>query len=341
MLQAIMKKPGVIDYIEINKPRPKDNEILIKVKRMGICGSDIHVFKGTHPYTNYPIVQGHEISGIIEEVGNSIEDYNPGDRIIIIPQLTCGKCYPCKHGMYHICDNLKVLGFQINGAAQEYIALDSKMVLKIPDSLDLDEGAIIEPAAVALHAVKKGGEIGNKKILVLGGGTVGNLVAQSAKSLGGSKVMITDISDFKLEIAKKYNIDFTVNSNKEDIDKTILNNFSKDKADIIFECVGIQNTISQAISVARKGSKIIVVGVYGEKPIVDMGLVQDHELIVIGSLMYQKNDFLEIIELVSEGKIDLKKLITTRFSFLNFNDAYKYILENKNKVMKVIINFSN
>ncbi len=340
MLQAIMIKPGKIEFNEIEKPKPKKNEVLVKVERIGICGSDIHVFKGLHPYTDYPIVQGHEASGTIEEIGSQVEDFNIDDKVILLPQVTCGKCYPCRNGMYHICNDLKVMGFQTNGIAQEYIALSEEMVLKIPKDITYDEGAMMEPTAVAIHAISRGGNISNKKVLVLGAGPIGNLVSQVAKGQRASKVMVTDRSDFRLNIAKECGIDFTINPDHQDLNKTIIDNFGEDGVDIIFECVGIQETISQAISIARKGTKVIVVGVYGEKPIVDLGLVQDRELSLIGTLMYQKNDFFKAIKLIENGKLQLKKLITDEFSFSKFLEAYDHILEKKDKVMKVIIHFN-
>ncbi len=337
MLRAIMTKPGQIDYTEIEKPAPVKNEVLVKIKRIGICGSDLHVFHGKHPYTDYPIVQGHEVSGTIEEIGPSVDGFDPGDKVTLMPQITCGTCYHCKNGMYHICNELKVIGFQINGAAQEYFAINKDMVLKIPGNITFDEGAMIEPAAVAVHALGRGGDISGKKVLVMGAGPIGNLVGQVAKGLGASKVMITDLSPFRLNIAKECGIDFTLNSREEALEKAILENFGEDGLDIILECVGSQETISQAISVARKGSKIIIVGVFGEKPVVDLGLVQDRELSLIGTLMYQKNDFLKAIELLKEGRLQLKRLITDRFSFSDFMEAYTYILDKKDKIMKVMI----
>ncbi len=337
MLRAVMTKPGVVNYEKIEKPVPGKDEILVKIKRLGICGSDIHVFYGKHPSTDYPIVQGHEVSGTIEELGPAVYGFTLGEKVVLMPQVTCSRCYSCMNGMYHICDELKVMGFQTNGAAQEYFAINKEMVLKIPENITLEEGAIIEPAAVALHALGRGGNISGKKVLVLGAGTIGNLVGQTAKGLGASKVVITDLSVFRLNLAKECGIDFTVNSTEEDLEKAILENLGQDRADMILECVGSQETISQAISVARRGSKIIIVGVYGERPTVDLGLVQDRELSLIGTLMYQKNDFLKAIELAKAGELHLKRLITDHFPFLNFIDAYKYISEKKDKIMKVMV----
>ncbi|MHB1348186.1 MAG: zinc-dependent alcohol dehydrogenase, partial [Candidatus Humimicrobiaceae bacterium] len=300
-------------------------------------GSDIHVFHGLHPYTNYPVIQGHEVSGIVDEIGSKVNLFYPGDNVIFMPQVTCGNCYSCKNGMYHICDSLKVMGFQTDGAAQEYFAVSQDRVLKLPSNLSYDEGAMIEPVSVAVHAVRKAGNVLNKKIIVLGAGTIGNLVGQVAKGLGAREVIITDISDFRLEIAKSCGIDFTLNPKNEDLGSVITKNFGVDKADFIFECIGSQVTINQAISIARKGSYIIIVGVFGEKPVVDIGIVQDHELNLIGTLMYQRIDYEMALKLASGGLLLLDKLITDVFPFKEYLNAYNYIEEKKYKVMKVLI----
>ena len=120
MKQAVMTDPGKIEFRDVEKPIPGSDEILIQITRIGICGSDIHVYHGLHPYTGYPVVQGHEVSGVVAEVGDSVHGFEPGDPVTFMPQITCGRCYPCRHGQDHICDSLKVMGFQADGAAQEY-----------------------------------------------------------------------------------------------------------------------------------------------------------------------------------------------------------------------------
>ena len=133
MKQAVMTAPGKIEFRDVEAPTPNDDEVILATKRIGVCGSDIHVFHGLHPYTSYPVVQGHEIGGVVYAVGKNVTDLKPGDKITFMPQMVCGECYPCKHGMYHICESLKVMGFQTGGAAQEYFALPRENVLKLPD----------------------------------------------------------------------------------------------------------------------------------------------------------------------------------------------------------------
>lgn len=337
MLQAVMTQPGKIEIHEVDKPAPKAGEALIRVRRIGVCGSDIHVYHGTHPYTGYPVVQGHEVGGTVAELGAGVSGFAIGDTVVFMPQVTCGTCYPCRHGMYHICDNLKVMGFQTGGAAQEYFAVPAEMVLKLPPALSLDEAALIEPISVAAHALARYGSVAGKKVVVLGAGTIGNLVAQVAQASGAEKVLITDVSDYKLDKARECGIAAAVNPTRVSLGEAILENFGPAKADVILECVGVQETITQAVSLARKGSVIVVVGVFGKKPQVDLGLVQDRELSLVGTLMYRKADFERAIELAAAGKLALKPLVTQRFAFRDYLQAYQAIESSAGRYMKVMI----
>lgn len=337
MRQAVMIQPGKIIFNDIPVPDINDNEVLIRIKRIGVCGSDIHVYHGAHPYTTYPVVQGHEVSGVIEKTGSLIKHFEPGDQVVFMPQVTCGECYPCRHGLYHICDHLKVMGFQTSGAAQDYFPINVDKVLKVPESISLDEAAMIEPIAVAVHAVRRAGGVLGKKVMVLGAGTIGNLVGQCALAGGAKDVLITDIQAYKIKQAVLCGFKNTLNSRDQDLAEGILKTFGQDKADVILECVGHQDTIDQAISLARKGSTVVIVGVFAQKPVVDVGLIQDRELNILGTLMYQKEDYEKAIEYVSQKKLNLSTLITHRFSFDQYREAYRAIENSHGEYMKVMI----
>ncbi|MBN2469760.1 MAG: alcohol dehydrogenase catalytic domain-containing protein [Anaerolineae bacterium] len=337
MKQAVMTAPGMIAFREIDRPVPGPEQVLIAVKRIGVCGSDIHVFHGKHPYTSYPVVQGHEVSGVVAETGANVIGFGPGDRVVFMPQVTCGECYPCRHGMYHICESLKVMGFQTSGAAQEYFAIDAGLVLKVPDDFDLDYAAMIEPIAVGVHAVRRGGDVRGKNVVVLGAGTIGNLTGQVARALGAKSVLITDISPFKLQKALECGFDHVANPNEENLGEAIARVFGPAKADLILECVGVEATITQAIEHARKGSTIVIVGVFGEKPRTDLGLVQDRELSLVGTLMYQQADYETAIALTTGGKLRLQALITAHYPFARYLEAYHAIEDAHGESLKVII----
>jgi len=337
MLQQVMIAPGKIEFRDIDKPVPKGNEVLIKVMSIGICGSDIHVYHGKHPFTKYPVTQGHEVSGQIVELGKNVNNLFVGQKVTVQPQVVCGKCYPCRHGKYNVCEELKVMGFQTKGLASEYFAVDAAKVTPLPDDMDFDEGAMIEPLAVAVHAIRQFGDITGKKVVVLGAGPIGNLVAQTAKGMGASKVMITDLSDIRLSIAKECNIDYCINTRNFDLGDAIAEKFGPDKADVIYDCAGNDISMGQAIKYARKGSVIVLVAVFSKLANVDLAVLNDHELDLKTSMMYRNEDYIKAIRLVSGGKVLLKPLITQRFPFKDYQKAYEYIDANTEKTMKVII----
>lgn len=337
MLQQVMTAPGQIEFREIANPVAGPGQVLLKMMKIGVCGSDIHVYHGEHPFTTYPVTQGHEVSAEVAALGEGVEGFALGQKVTIQPQVVCGKCYPCTHGKYNLCEELKVMGFQTTGAASTLFAVDAEKVTPLPDNVSHDEGAMIEPVAVAVHAVKQFPKIQGCKVAVLGAGPIGILVAQSAKAMGAHQVMITDISDYRLEKARECGVDFAENTGKVDFGGAMLQHFGSDKADVIYDCAGNDVTMGQAIRYARKGSTIILVAVYTGMATVDLAVLNDHELDLNTSMMYRNEDYLDAIRLVSEGKIRLRPLMSRHFAFRDYLKAYQYIDENREKTMKVLI----
>jgi L-iditol 2-dehydrogenase len=339
MQQAVMTGPGRIEFRQVAVPPVGPGHLRVKINRIGICGSDIHVFHGKHPYTSFPVVQGHEVSGTVEGVGAEVSGFGLGDRVTIMPQVVCGTCQPCRTGRGHICDHLKVMGFQTTGTASESFVVDAAKCLAFPDSMSFEEGAMIEPLAVAVHALGRLEAVAGKKIAVYGAGPIGNLVAQAARGLGASAVLITDMSEHRLMLARDCGIDFAVNPDTEDLAAAIARCFGPDRADAALECVGVQATMAQAIANARKGSDIVVVGVFGERPVVDLGLVQDRELRLIGTLMYTREDYRQAIGLITAGRVSLGPLMSAHYPFAHYLEAYQFIERNRDQSMKVFIDF--
>lgn len=336
MLQAVMTQPGHIVYQDVPQPTAGPGQIKVKMKRIGVCGSDIHVWHGKHPYTSYPVVQGHEVSAEVVEADPGVDGFAAGDRVTIQPQVVCGKCYPCTHGLYNDCEELRVMGFQTTGMASEYFVVDAQKALPLPADMSWDHGAMIEPLAVAVHAVRRFGDVAGKSVLVLGGGPIGNLVAQAARAMGAERVLLTEPSAFRREVAQACGIDATDPAGAE-LDGAISRRLGPDRADVIFECVGIEATIGQAVSLARKGSTIVAVGVCAQPIRMDMGLVQDHELTVLGSAMYRVEDYREAIRLVGAGSIQFDPLITDHIPFREYARAYRLIDGAGDRAMKVLI----
>ncbi len=337
MLQQVMTAPGKITFREVPIPTPGPDQVLVRIKRIGICGSDIHVYHGSHPFTSYPVTQGHEVSGQIAGVGEYVSDLHLGQKVTIEPQVFCGRCYPCLHGKYNLCEKLKVMGFQTTGTASEYFAVNASNVTPLPEKMDYDDGAMIEPLAVTIHAVKRFPEIKGAKAVVLGCGPIGILLCQSLKAFGASKVLATDISDTRLNIARSIGVDYVVNTMNNDYSAALLDAYGTDKADVIFDCAGTDITMDQAIQNARKGSTIILVAVFGKTAHVDLAKLNDSELDLNTSMMYRHEDYLDAIRFVNEGKIQLKPLQSKHFPFKEYLNAYKFIEDNRESTMKVII----
>ena len=339
MIQMTLSAPKTITMSEAPVPEPKAGEVVIKIESSGICGSDIHAYYNKHPFVSLPIITGHEFSGTISATGAGVTDFKIDDRVTVMPQVYCEDCLNCKAGRYNICSTLKVIGCQTPGASQEYLAVDAKLVLKLPDEMSFDTGAMLEPIAVGIHACKRatGGGVKDKKVVVQGAGTIGNLAAQAAKVLGADSVIITDMIDTRLEVAKKCGIDRTINIAKQNTVQEIEKHFGKNAADVIIECVGVQSAIDQAINIGRKGSDIIVAGVFGDHTTVNMGLVQDKELNLIGTLMYTKEDWLDAIRFVTEKTINPEPLMSARFSLPELGTAFQYIEDNKETALKVLV----
>lgn len=333
-----MTAPGAIEFREVEIPEIGENQVLIKIMKIGICGSDIHVYHGEHPFTTYPVTQGHEVSGEIVKTGSAVRGLTPGLKVTVQPQVVCGKCYPCRHGKYNLCEELKVMGFQTTGMASHYFAVDASKVTPLPEIMTFDEGAMIEPLAVAVHAVKQAGDVRGRNIVVLGAGPIGNLVAQTARGMGAAGVMITDISDLRLKKAAECGVEHCINTKHEDLGQAIFDAFGPDKADIIYDCAGNNTTMGQAITYARKGSVIILVAVFAGMATIDLAVANDHELDIKSTMMYRSEDYDDAIRLTAQNKVRLAPLVSAHFAFKDYLDAYKYIDANRETTMKVIIN---
>jgi len=336
--QAIMIKPGVIEFGEIAKPEIlAPNEVLLKIQKIGVCGSDIHVFHGEHPATPYPVVQGHEYSATIEAVGEAVTKAKPGMKATARPQLVCGECGPCKRGQYNACQELKVQGFQAPGVAQEYFVVPEDRLIIFPDSMSFEHGAMIEPAAVGAHSTSRTTGIEGKNVVVSGAGTIGNLVAQFAKARGAKKVLITDVSSYRLDKAKECGIEETLNVMETSFDEGVKDCFGNEGFQVGMEAAGVQASLDSLMANVEKGGDVVILGVYAKNPTVNMFYLGEHELNVFGSMMYKHEDYEAAVEMISNGKINLEPLISKHFPFEEYQQAYKFIEEQGEKTMKVII----
>lgn len=341
MRQAILVEPKHIEFKEVAEPKAADltaHQILVNIKRIGICGSEIHSYHGLHPATFYPVVQGHEYSGVVMAVGSEVTVCKPGDHITARPQLVCGKCNPCKRGQYNVCEHLRVQAFQADGAAQDFFVVDDDRVAKLPEDMSLDYGAMIEPSAVGAHASNRT-DVKGKNVVVSGAGTIGNLIAQFCIARGAKNVLITDVSDLRLAKARECGIKHTLNITKKTLKEAAQELFGEEGYQVGFEVAGVEVSIRSLMETIEKGSDIVVVAVFAKDPALSMFYLGEHELRLIGSMMYRHEDYLTAIDYVSKGIVNLKPLVSNRFAFEEYDDAYKFIDTHRETSMKVLIDF--
>lgn len=331
-----MTAPGTIGLREVPKPTPDAGQVLLRIRRIGVCGSDVHVFHGMHPFTKFPVVQGHEFSASVEAVGNGVHGLKPGMKATAMPQLVCKKCSSCRRGDYHICDHLKVQGFQAPGCAQEWFVVPAENLVPLPEDFTWEQGAMVEPTAVAVHAVGRAGDVAGKNVVVFGAGPIGNLVAQVAQA-GGAKVLITDLSPYRLEIAQKCGLHQVSLARQESLEDATRQVFGPVGFDVALECVGVKDTLTTAVKHIAKGGTIVVVGVFAKSVELDVGLIQDRELNLRGSLMYKREDYEQAIELISAGKVRTQPLESEHFSLRDYLAAYELIKNRGEESMKVFI----
>jgi len=348
MKQAEMVKPGQIAVSDVARPAPGKGETLIRVAVSGICGSDVHAWLGEHPFISCPVVPGHEFSGVIAELGphpsplpKGEGELRVGQKVTVEPNLVCGSCYNCHRGKYNICMKLKVIGCQAPGAMAEYLVVPAAKVVPLPETMSYEEGALVEPLAVAVHAMARGGYPGGKKVVILGAGTIGLLTMQVAKAHGAAAALQVDIVPRRLALARELGADCVANAQEQDLASAIREFFGADGADIIYECVGVESTIASAIQVARKGSSIVVAGVFGKKSCVDMALVQDHELELIGTLMYTRTDFEEAIRLITAERVQVLPLVSHRYDLVQAAEAFETAQHGGEGAMKVLVYVGN
>lgn len=341
MRQAILVEPKHIEFKEVAEPKAADltaHQVLVNIKRIGICGSEIHSYHGLHPATFYPVVQGHEYSGVVMAVGSEVTVCKPGDHITARPQLVCGKCNPCKRGQYNVCEHLRVQAFQADGAAQDFFVVDDDRVAKLPEGMSLDYGAMIEPSAVGAHA-SNSTDVKGKNVVVSGAGTIGNLIAQFCIARGAKNVLITDVSDLRLAKARECGIKHTLNITKKTLKEAAQELFGEEGYQVGFEVAGVEVSIRSLMETIEKGSDIVVVAVFAKDPALSMFYLGEHELRLIGSMMYRHEDYLTAIDYVNKGIVNLKPLVSNRFAFEEYDDAYKFIDTHRETSMKVLIDF--
>lgn len=336
MRAVVYQSNNDISITTVSKPKISNNEALIRVKSAGICGSDLFVSSGKHPRVKPPLIMGHEISGLIVEIKTNEKIYlKKEDRVVINPLLSCGVCYACKEGLSHVCKDLKLVGIDTDGGFAEYVKVPVNRIFKVPDRVSFDKAALVEPLAVAIHAVRRSGLKVGDTVVILGAGPVGLLIAYIVKLAGALKILISEINDYRLETAKKLGI-HVIDAKKTNPLDEIYKYTDKKGADILFEAVGHPDTAKQIVSMVRIRGEIIIVGIFKELACVDLQEASFKEITVKGTRVYTDSDFITAINLLDNNNIKFEDMISHQFSMENAQKAFE-IMKNRDNCLKILL----
>ncbi len=337
-------EPYKIEVSEVAKPVPGPNDILVKIMAVGVCATDLELLSGEMPhikngFTKFPLIPGHEWTGVIEAVGEFVKGFTVGERVTGDVSIGCGCCQTCREGHYNLCPNRVVIGSYRNkdGAFAEYLTIPYRHVYKLPDNIGFEDGALIEPAATAYYGVKRANVKFGDTVAVIGDGPIGLLAVQCAKLSGASKVISVGSWDEKLEIAKQTGADVVYNYKRNDVVEVIRNETGGVGVDKIIETSGNNIAFNQAIQAIRPQGRIALLSFYSgtEMPaIINTVITKDAELC---GVLASPNCFKPIISMISSGKLNVKPLITHRFPLEKFEDVVKLMEEKKECRIKILL----
>lgn len=339
MKTIIINKPGEVEIIEQAMPVRKQGEALLKILYGGICGSDLGTYSGTFAYASYPRIPGHEFSAEIIEIGDNDRNLKPGMIVTCNPYFNCGHCYSCQRGLVNCCTSNETMGAQRDGAFSEYITMPIERIYD-GKGLSAKTLALIEPFCISYHGISRANIQPNDKVLVIGAGTIGVLAAVAAKAKG-AKVYISDVAENKMNYAiETFGLDGGIlNDSPENFIKRVEEITNGNYFDVTIEAVGLPSTFQACIDAAAFGARMVQIGVGKRTHEFDFTLLQKKELNVYGSRNALKKDFLELIDLVKSGKVDLEKIVTNTYNLDEADKAFQDFSKNAASMLKVVIKF--
>ena len=340
MKALIYTNPYCLEYADYPQPAVGEDDVLIRVKACGICGSDVQGFTGKTGRRIPPLIMGHEAAGIIEDAGKNVRDFRRGDRVCFDSTVYCNKCQPCRNGFYNRCENRQVLGvstpsFKRQGAFAEYVAVPWWIVSKIPDDMSYVHAALLEPVSIGMHAANRARISIGDTVVVVGAGAIGLFVLQACK-LKGARVIICDINDFRLDVARELGAEVLVNPTKSNLKDKVLKVSDGAGADVAFEVVGFAQTFADAISVTKTGGHLVAVGNLQKTAEFNLQELVARELTFTGSYA-SSGEFREGIDLVASGKINVEPLISDVLPLREGPSAFDRLLKAQENLLKIVL----
>lgn len=332
---AVLYAPHDVRLEERPRPKPGPKEVLVEIKAVGVCGSDVHYYEhgriGSH-IVRKPLILGHESAGVIVEVGEGVSKERLGQRVTIEPGVPCRVCRECRNGRYNLCPNVQFFGTPpVDGAFTNYVTIPEDFAYTLPDQMSFEEGALMEPLSVGLWACRKAQLRGGDHVLITGTGPIGIVSMKVAFALGAAEVTLTDVFPQRLELARALGATRTVNVAKETLTDAGV------KADVLIECSGNANALKDGIRALRPAGKAVVVGMGpGEEMSVPLSFIQNNEITLTGIFRYA-NTYQDAIDLVASGLIDLKSIITSYYSLEQTEQALQAAKNDPSNIKPVVV----
>lgn len=341
MKVAVMNGIGEMGYTERPIPQAKEDEVLVKLEYVGICGSDMHYYEmgriGDY-IVEPPFVLGHEPGGTVVEVGKNVTHLKPGDRVALEPGKTCGRCRFCREGKYNLCPDVVFFATPpVDGVFQEYVAHPEDLCFELPENVSTLEGALIEPLAVGFHAAKQGDAHAGQTAVVFGAGCIGLVSMMALKACGVSRVYVVDVMQKRLDKALELGADGVINGKEDDVLAMARELTDGEGFDLAIETAGTEITTNQAIQAVRKGSNIVLVG-YGKTGMMNMmmSLALDKE-VTFKTVFRYRHIYPMAIDAVAQGKVDLKGIATHIFDFDDIQTAMDRSVNEKSEIVKAVV----
>lgn len=314
---------------------PKAGEVQLKISHCGICGTDLHIFHGAmDARVDMPLVMGHEMSGTVHEVGEGVDDYTEGDKVVVMPLAPCGNCPACAAGHSHICHNLNFLGIDTPGAFQSYWTVPAYTLHRMPAQLSLAHGALIEPLAVACHDVRLADVKRGDKVVVIGGGPIGMLVALVAQQ-AGADVIVSEINPYRVDLANRLGLR-AIDPSATDLLELVMQQTDGAGADIVFEVSGSQAGASLMTDLLRTRGLAVIVAIFAQQPKIDLFRFFWRELRLKGVRVYESEDFTAAIDVAASGALPLDELITDIRPLSALKSGFED-MDQGGRVMKILL----
>ena len=331
-------KPGELKIIDMETPHIDDkNNILVKMRAAGICGSDVGIYHGTNAAATYPRVIGHEMVGVVEEIGSNVRKLKVGDRIIVNQVVSCGDCYPCRHNRGNVCDHLEVRGVHRDGGYREYMAVPEEDCYILPDNLSDADAVMIEPTTIAIQSLSRAEIEDDDTLFIIGCGALGSSILRIAR-LTNAKIIVGDIVDDKLSDALNKGAHYAVNLSHDDFEQKIKEYSNGRGPTVTIDAACTKDSLMNAIKVTGNAGRVITMGFSISPTEVNQFLITSKELDVRGSRLQNKK-FGEAIKLINEGKIDLSGAVSHTFNYLDAQKAFDFIDSKDYSIRKIALLF--